>query len=110
MRKTERITEVTVKHENGTQWVLVYYLQIIPSKAEGDLYALRVDKISRDGILLERAETYALTDSRQEALLMLNAFASGTVLPSVLLEMADEWDFHQPATQNTPARTYHRAG
>jgi negative regulator of sigma E activity len=107
MRTTERITEVTVQHENGTQWVFVYYLQIIHSKVEGDLYALRVDKLSRDGILLERAETYALTDSRQEALTMVNAFAKGTVPPSVLNEVADEWEW---PIQSTPVHTYHRAG
>ena len=107
MKQTERITEVTVKHENGAQWVFVYYLQTQISKEEGELFAIRVDKISRDGILLERAETYALTDIREEALTMLHAFAKGTVPPSVLLEMADEWDFN---LQSTPAHTYHRAG
>jgi hypothetical protein len=103
--KTERISEVTVKHENGTAWVFVYYLQIIPSRSEGDLYAIRVDKLSRDGVLLEKAETYALTPSRREALSMVNAFSAGTVPPGVLLEMADEWSM---ATQ--PWHTYHKAG
>jgi negative regulator of sigma E activity len=105
MRTTERITEVTVRHENGTEWIFVYYLQVIPSYDEGDLFAMRVDKLSRDGILLEKQETYALTASRREAMAMVNAFAKGTVPPSVLMEMADEWSM-----ATTPVHTYHRAG
>ena len=107
MRTTERITEVTIQHQDGTQWILVYYLQSMPSQHDGEIYALRVDKLSRDGILLEKAETYALTPSKKEALTMVNAFAKGTVPPCVLLEMADEWEFPR---KNTPVRTYHRAG
>jgi hypothetical protein len=101
------ITEVTIQHENGTQWILVYYLQVLPSQIDGELYALRVDKLTRDGVLLEKAETYALTNSRKEALRMVKAFAKGTVPPSVLLEMADDWEF---PTQSTPVHTYHKAG
>ncbi|MCL2500586.1 MAG: DUF6514 family protein [Defluviitaleaceae bacterium] len=105
MRTTERISEVTVQHENGMQWIFVYYLQAIPSHSEGELFAIRVDKLTRDGILLEKNETYPLTSSRREAMAMVKAFAKGTVPPSVLMEMADEWSM---ATQ--PWHTYHRAG
>jgi hypothetical protein len=90
------------------EWVLTYYLQVIPSRYEGELYALRVDKLTPDGKLLEREETCPLTDSRREAMAMVNAFASGTVPPSVLTEMADEWI--SELTVNMPAHTYHRAG
>jgi len=110
MRTTERITEVTIQ-QNNVQWVLVYYLQAIHTH-EGDVYALRVDKLSRDGVLLEKAETYGLTDSKKEALHMAMAFAKGTVPPCVLLEMADEYaseyaDFS--AMQSTPVHTYRTA-
>jgi len=102
---TERVTEVTIRHDNGTQWIFVYYLQTITTDRGEHFYALRVDKLSRDGVLLDREETYALTDSRKEALDMVKAFARGTVPPSVLLEMADEW-----ISQRSPAHTYHMAG
>jgi negative regulator of sigma E activity len=105
MRTTERISEVTVKHNNGQQWIFVYYLQVTPSREEGNLYAIRVDKLSRDGILLEKAETCALTASRTEAMTMVTAFAKGTVPPCVLSEMADEWFM-----ATLPVHTYHRAG
>ncbi|MCL2188486.1 MAG: DUF6514 family protein [Defluviitaleaceae bacterium] len=112
MRTTERITEVTIQQENGTQWVLVYYLQSISTR-EGDVYALRVDKLSRDGVLLEKAETYGLTDSKKEAMHMAMAFAKGTVPPCVLTEMADEYYqcnlAYTPPTQTVPVHTYRTA-
>jgi len=112
MRTTERITEVTIQLENGTQWILVYYIHAMPAHDGGEVYALRVDKLSRDGVLLEKAETYALTESKKEALTMVNAFAKGTVPPCTLLEMADDWEFPTvgAAARSTPAHTYHRAG
>jgi len=104
-RTTERITEVTIQHDDGLQWIFVYYLQTISTDRGEHFYALRVDKLSRDGVLLEREDTYALTDSKNEAIAMAQAFARGTVPPSVLLEMADEW-----LMQNTSVHTYHMAG
>lgn len=102
---TELVTEETIRHENGTQSIFVYYLQTIRTEKDEYFYALRVDKLSRDGILLEREETYALTDSKPQALAMAQAFARGTVPPSVLMEMADEW-----LMQSVPWHTYHMAG
>ncbi|MCL2204256.1 MAG: DUF6514 family protein [Defluviitaleaceae bacterium] len=108
MRTNEQICEVTIRHEDGTEWVLVYYVQVISSRDDGELYALRVDKLATDGKVLEREQTCALTDSRLEAVEMAKAFAKGTVPPSVLVEMADEWITE--LTVNMPAHTYHRAG
>lgn len=102
-QSTERITEVTIQHQNGDQWILVYYLRAINTQ-EGDVYALRVDKLSRDGILLEKAETFGLTASKKEAMHMAMAFAKGTVPPCVLLEVADEY-----IMQNEPVHTYRTA-
>ena len=108
MRTNEKFTEVTVQLENGTQWVLEYYIQTLATHDNGEIYALRVDKVSTNGNLIEREETYGLTDSKKEALTMARAFAAGTVPPCVLMEMADEWltDFIQKA----PAHTSRRAG
>ena len=105
LRTTERISEATVQNDDGLLWIFVYFLQTIKTERNEHFYALRVDKLSRDGVLLEREETCAFTDNKEEALAMANAFARGTVPPCVLLEMTDEW-----STQNAYARTYHMAG
>jgi len=105
LRTTERITEAIVSHDDDKQWIFVYFLQTITTERDEHFYALRVDKLSRDGILLEREETCAFTDCKLEALAMVNAFAVGTVPPCVLLEMTDEW-----AMQRSYAHTYHMAG
>ncbi|MCL2363372.1 MAG: hypothetical protein FWC71_01775 [Defluviitaleaceae bacterium] len=105
LRTTERITETIVPRDDEMQWIFVYFLQTITTERDEQFYALRVDKLSRDGVLLEREETCAFTDCRLEALAMANAFARGTVPPCVLLEMADEW-----AMQRSNAHTYHMAG
>ena len=105
LRTTERISEATVQHAPGLQWIFVYFLQTITTERDEHFYALRVDKLSRDGVLLEREETCAFTDCKEEALAMAGAFARGTVPPCVLLEMTDEWSM-----QTAYARTYHMAG
>jgi len=105
LRTTERISEATVQNDSGVQWIFVYFLQTITTERNEHFYALRVDKLSRDGILLEREETCAFTDSKEDALAMAGAFARGSVPPGVLLEMTDEWSM-----QISYARTYHMAG
>jgi hypothetical protein len=103
--QTERVTEAIIEPTQGEHYVLVYFLQTLESAEDGDIYALRVDKLTRDGIQLEREETYAITGDKKEAMLMARAFARGSVPPCVLLEMADEW-----LSQSAHAHTYRRAG
>jgi len=105
LRTTERISEVTVHRDDVTQWIFVYFLQTITTERDEHFYALRVDKLSRDGVFLEREETCAFTDCKEEALAMAGAFIQGAVPPCVLLEMTDEWSM-----RNAPAHTYHMAG
>lgn len=102
---TERVAEAVIQPSDGENYILVYFVQTLPTLHDGDVYALRVDKLSRDGVQLEREETCAVTSSKNEALTMARAFARGTVPPCVLLEMADEW-----LSQTEPAHTYRRAG
>ena len=105
LRTTERISEVTVQRDDKITWIFVYFLQTITTDRNEQFYALRVDKLSRDGILLEREETYAFTDCKEEALAMAGAFIQGAVPPCVLLEMTDEWSM-----RSLLAHTYHMAG
>ena len=89
--KIVAITQTTIQPDDGELLKLEYYLcRLIGSEGEA-LYGLRVDKRHTDGRLIEREETPALTGSLEDAMAMAEVFAKGTVPPSVLLEMVDEW-------------------
>jgi len=87
----ELVTKAEIQTENGEIWVLDYFLQTTEGENGEEFYGLRIDKSTPDGELCEREETPALTNSRDNALALLNAFARGTVPPVTLLEMTDEW-------------------
>ena len=77
----------------GSEVLTLEYTLLSVSGPEGEtLYALRVDKRCPNGNLLEREETPGLTGSLEDATVMAKAFADGSVPPSVLLEVAEEWD------------------
>ena len=100
----ERITELTIKQENGDTWVLTYYLTRYPGSEGEDLFGLQVNKCFPDGRLAESEETGAITDTRAQALEVVNAFAAGTVPPCTLLEMVDDWVFtSQPQSMVDPS-------
>jgi hypothetical protein len=80
-----------IQPESGENWILEYFLQEIQNEEGEKFYGLRIDKNTPEGMLYEREETPAITDSREEALRMAKAFARGSVTPATLLEMADEW-------------------
>jgi len=89
--KAIAIAQTTIQPDDGEQVGLEYYLcQQVGVEGE-TLYSLRVDKRHMNGGLIEREETPALTGSLTDATAMAEAFARGTVPPSVLLEMVDEW-------------------
>jgi hypothetical protein len=87
----EWISKAELKAESGESWVLDYYLQKFNGSEGKQCYGLRVEKSSLEGELLEHEETRAITENREAALAMTEAFAKGSVPPVTLLEMADEW-------------------
>ena len=82
-----------LEQEDGQKWLLEYYLQTVKTPEDGTLYGIKVEKSTLDGVLTESEETFAITDNRDEIMLMINAFARGTVPPCVLLEMVDDWEW-----------------
>ena len=88
--RKEHVASATIQQDDGTIWQLNYYLQIYDGVEP--LYGLRIDKCTLEGVLADSEETFATTDNKDEALAMVEAFAKGTVTPSVLLEMVDDWE------------------
>ena len=88
----EIIASSTIQQDNGKEWLLDYYLQTYDGLEGEKLYGMRVDKSTPEGVLVDSEETFATTNNRRDALAMVDAFARGTVPPSVLLEMVDEWE------------------
>ncbi|MCL2456483.1 MAG: DUF6514 family protein [Defluviitaleaceae bacterium] len=89
--RDEWIARADLVSECGEKWVLDYYLQHFDGEGDEKFFGLRIDKNSPTGELIEREETFAITESRDDAIIMINAFAKGSVPPVTLLEMADEW-------------------
>jgi hypothetical protein len=87
----EWVAKAHLHTENGESWVLDYYLQASETQEGETIFGLRVDKSTPGGVLEEREETPAVTESRETALEMAKAFAKGSVSPIVLLEMVDDW-------------------
>jgi len=87
----EWISRAEMQPEGGESWVLDYYLQTFDGEEGEKYYGLRIDKSTPAGELREREETGAISENREEALIMIKAFAKGSVPPVTLLEMADEW-------------------
>ena len=86
---SESVAKTTIQTDSGEKWALEYFLQIWRDGSE--FFGLRVEKSTLEGVIVEREETPAITDSRQSAMDIAKAFAAGSVPPSVLLEMVDEW-------------------
>ena len=89
----ECIASNRLELETGQKWLLHYYLQSVETRGDNTLYGIKVEKSTLDGVLVESEETFATTESRDEALAMIEAFSRGTVPPSVLLEMVDDWEW-----------------
>jgi len=77
--------------EDGTSWLLQYFLQTYQSSDMTQMYGVRVEKLSSEGKLLESKETFAITDDRDKALKVIDFLASGDVPPCVLMEMVHDW-------------------
>ena len=100
--KTIPITKAKITTESGKIFLLEYSIRCIFKPEGGELYGLRVDKRAPTGMLLEREETPALTESLGEATALAKAFAAGTVFPDFLLEMVDEW--YEKFIKNEPGQ------
>lgn len=83
-------TTMEVICEDGGTWFLDYHLETYTSTDEQELFGVRVCKRSGDEVIEER-ETFAISESRDQAAAIMEYLAKGTVPPSVLLEMVDEW-------------------
>ena len=86
-----QIAKSTVRLESGEMTSLEYFLRSFTGPEGEALYGLRVDMRRPDGELVERNETEPLTGSIEEATVLAEAFAAGTVMPCVLIEMVEEW-------------------
>ena len=86
----ELIESTTVEFDNGTQWVLDFFLQFLDN--ETGIYGVKICMSTLDGVLMESDETF-VSESKEEALAMLTAFAEGKVLPMSLLYVVDDWDY-----------------
>jgi len=85
----DSIAKATIRTDDGEEWVLEYFLQTKGDSSE--FFGLRVDKSTPDGVLVERSETAAISKCRDTVMTMINAFSKGSVPPSVLPEMTEEW-------------------
>ena len=91
MLKDEWVSSAEYQTESGENRVLNYFLKHFCGEGGETLYGLKIDKSTPEGVLCESEETFALTECRDDALIMAKAFAKGSVPPVTLLEMADEW-------------------
>ena len=89
--KTIPVAHAAITLEDGKMLILEYSLRCLTGPEGEELYGLRVDMRSPNGMLIEREETAALTGSQNEAMALAKVFAEGTVPPCVLLEMVEEW-------------------
>lgn len=89
---SQLLASTVMQQDNGSEWVLEYYIQTYDSADYGNVYGIKVDKCTMDGQVVESEETFGTTDKKHHALEMVNAFHKGVVPPSVLLEMVDEWE------------------
>ena len=87
----EWIAKADLHTEDGNNWILNYYLQSYDGEDGEKYYGLRIDKSTPEGVLEESEDTLAITESREEILIMAKAFARGCVPPVTLLEMTDDW-------------------
>ena len=86
-----QIGNATIRQDNGQEWVLSYYVQCAEGNDGEKLYSLRVDKSTLDGVLHESKETFAIHISEEKITEMAHVFLQGTVPPSTLIEVAEEW-------------------
>lgn len=91
----EHIETTTVAYDDGTEWVLDFYLQSFECPGGGDVYGIKVSRSTVDGVLTESDKTFAITESRAEALSMVKSFAKGKVLPISLIEVVDDWEWQE---------------
>jgi len=87
----EHIATMNAESEEGTTWVLDYYIIKMLGVADETLYGLKIDKSTSGGEILESDTTYAITEDYGIAQEIAKAFASGMVFPITMAEMVDEW-------------------
>jgi len=91
----EHLTRATIVTDKGDKWLLDYYIQTYEGRGGHEIYGLKINKSTPDGVLIESEETFATTETYAEVVAMAKAFAKGTVPPVVLLEMVDEWEWEE---------------
>ena len=93
MSKTtpEFVTKVTVTTESNVTLEVQYFLQTHQADDKETRYGVKVDKLDDAGIILESAESLALTSDKNEALKIIAFLEEATVLPCILRDMVEEW-------------------
>jgi len=92
----EELIETTmVEFDNGTEWVLDFYIQSLEVLEGSSFYGIKINLSTTDGVLTESDETFAITEDKKEALAMVKTFAKGKVLPISLLEIVDDWQWQE---------------
>ncbi|MCL2405974.1 MAG: DUF6514 family protein [Defluviitaleaceae bacterium] len=85
------IAKATVQPDEGGQLALEYFLRCYTGPEGEALYGMRIDMRNPSGNLIEREETKALSGSKEDITVLVEAFAEGTVMPCTLHEMVEEW-------------------
>jgi len=89
-QQEEHIETTTVEFDNGTEWVLDFYIKSIETPDGDNFYGIKVNRSTPEGVLTESDEAFT-TENKNEALAMAKALAKGKVLPITLLEIVDDW-------------------
>ncbi|MCL2373523.1 MAG: DUF6514 family protein [Defluviitaleaceae bacterium] len=100
--REQHLQGAVIENDEGQKWLLDYYVQTYEGLGGMELYGLKINKSTLDGVLIETEETFATSETYEEALAMAEAFARGTVPPVVLLEMVDEWEDEVKAAEDLP--------
>ena len=87
------VANMTVYPEDGMRFVLEYSLRHTTGPEGENFFALKVDKSHPNGFLIESEDAPLCTGSLDQALLLAERFAAGAVMPCVLQEMVDEWQW-----------------
>jgi len=91
----EHIETTTVEYDNGTEWILDFYLQSLEAVDGDNLYGVKIHRSTTGGLFIESDETFTTIDNRDEALAMVKNFAKGKVLPISLFEVVEDWEWQE---------------
>ena len=77
--------------DKNISWSLEYYLMTYPGSTGKELYGVRIDKRDPNYYVVDKSETFAMTESYDKALAILSHLANGMVRPLEMLTIIDDW-------------------